>query len=220
MYVLLCMLCSFRQNKFTATPKTSAYITTNWSSETLSMALSFQSAKPFLWHHKVHLRNDTRKSWGEPPRSLCLRWTSFSPTSSSLCTPVTLKSSQQRALKKPAISPPWPGRGLANPAGESGKRTKRAGGGVAPFPQGLCMCKYLSLWPELWGINKLLRKQRTDLQPLFHEFRRNQFTAENCGGGRLILPITAFWFNSKSLLCHSQNLLLWDVRHFRMPKSR
>ena len=56
---------------------------------------------------------------------------------------------------------------------------KRAGGGVAPFPQGLCMCEQLSLWPELWGINKLLRKQRTDLQPLFHEFRRNQFTAEN-----------------------------------------
>ena len=59
---------------------------------------------------------------------------------------------------------------------------KRAGGGVAPFPQGLCMCEQLSLWPELWGINKLLRKQRTDLQPLFHEFRRNQFTARELRG--------------------------------------
>lgn len=50
---------------------------------------------------------------------LCLLRTSFSPTSSNPCIPGTLMSSQQRALKKPAISPPWPGRGLARP-----RRTK------------------------------------------------------------------------------------------------
>lgn len=79
------------------------------------------SASPQEWHKK-------KPRW--TPRSLCLRWTSFSPTSSSLCIPVTLKSSQQRALKKPAISPPWPGRGLAKPCRtewkEDGKGWRRS----------------------------------------------------------------------------------------------
>lgn len=59
---------------------------------------------------------------------------------------------------------------------------KRAGGGVAPFSmRAMYAHKQLSLWPELQGINKLLRKQRTDVQPLFfpHKFHRNQFTATN-----------------------------------------
>lgn len=66
------------------------------------------------------------------------------------------------------------------------------------------MCEQLSLRPELRGINKLLKKQRTDLQPPFSRVPKKPIYSRELRGAPLILPIAASRFSSKSLLCHSQ----------------
>lgn len=83
------------------------------------------------------------------------------------------------------------------------------------------MCEQLSLRPELRGINKLLRKQRTDLQPPFSRVPKKPIYSRELRGAPLILPIAASRFSSKSLLCHSQKIGFCEMEDiFRTPKSR
>lgn len=105
----------------------------------------------------------------------------------------------------PAISLPWPGSGLARPCRTKWKENER---GLEEekhhFPRGPCMHKQLSLWPELRGINKLLRKQRTDLQPLFSRVRQKPINSRDLCAAAFLLPITASRFLQKNLCCVTQ----------------
>lgn len=93
---------------------------------------------------------------------------------------------------------PWPGSGLATPAGASGRRLEEEE--QRRFPPGPCL---------YGGINTLLGERRTDPQPSVPDFHRNQFTAQ-IWGRRPIFPRTTPCFNRKSLLCHSQKSLFCD----------
>lgn len=160
------------------------------------MALSFQSINETTTFLKLH-HEWQEKAEANPSPSLLAVDLIFSHLLKSLH-PCNFEVQPAKGFEKAHNLPTMTRQRISQALQDRVERgRKRAGGGVASFPRGPCMCKQLSLRPELPGINKLLRKQRTDLQPLFHEFHINQFTAE------------------KSLLCHLQKLLLWDGRQFQ-----
>lgn len=83
------------------------------------------------------------------------------------------------------------------------------------------MCEQLSLRPELRGINKLLRKQRTDLQPPFSRVPKKPIYSRELRGGPANSPYSCLPIQLQIFVVSLTKIGFCEMEDiFRTPKSR